>query len=166
MPSSILATIDLAVSSDQVLAAAREYAEAFSARVYLVHVAELGPTSAAAVMFPSSEDEVDIEPEVKFPLDRKFEADRLRAERQTLQDLRRELSEAGVDATALYIEGPTVDKLLLEIDRLDIDLVIIGSHAPGFLRDLFLGSTTKDVVREALCPVLVLPPTWDMRDPT
>ena len=54
MPSSILAAIDLAVSSDQVLAAAREYAEAFSAKVYLVHVAELGPTSEAAVMFPSS----------------------------------------------------------------------------------------------------------------
>jgi len=81
MPSSILAAIDLAVSSDQVLAAAREYAEAFSAKVYLVHVAELGPTSEAAVMFPSSEDEVDIEPEVKFALDRKAEADRLRAER-------------------------------------------------------------------------------------
>ncbi len=103
MPSSILAAIDLAVSSDQVLAAAREYSEAFSAKVYLVHVAELGPTSEAAVMFPSSEDEVDIEPEVKFALDRKAEADRLRAERQTLQDLRRELSETGVDATALYI---------------------------------------------------------------
>jgi nucleotide-binding universal stress UspA family protein len=163
MPSSILAALDLAVSSDQVLAAAREYAEAFSAKVYLVHVAEPGPISEAA---DRSEDEIDIEPEVKFALDRKAEADRLRAERQTLQDLRRELFEAGVDATALYIEGPTVDKLLLEIDRLDIDLVIIGSHAPGFLRDLFLGNTTKDVVREALCTVLVLPPTWDKRDPT
>ena len=41
MPRSILAAIDLAVSSDQVFVAAREYAEAFSAKVYLVHVAEL-----------------------------------------------------------------------------------------------------------------------------
>jgi nucleotide-binding universal stress UspA family protein len=159
MPSSILAAIDLAVSSDQVVAAAREYAKAFSAKVYLVHIAEPGPTSEAAAMTPPSEDEADLVPEELFALDRKAEADRLQAERQTLQGLRRELSEAGIDATALSIEGRVVDKLLLEIDRLDIDLVIIGSHAPSFLRDLFTGSTTEDVVREALCPVLVLPPT-------
>jgi nucleotide-binding universal stress UspA family protein len=165
MPRSILAAIDLAVSSDQVLAAAKEYSEAFSAKVYLVHVAEPGPISEAALMILSSEEEVDLEPEVKFALDRKAEADRLRAERHAFQDLRRKLSEAGVDATAIYIEGPTVDKLLLEIDRLDIDLVIIGSHAPSFLRDLFLGSTTKEVVRDALCPVLVLPPAGDEHGP-
>ena len=165
MPRSILAAIDLAVSSDQVFAAAREYAEAFSAKVYLVHVAEPGPE--AAVMIPSSQEDLEFEPpEVNFALDRKAEADRLRAERQALQDLRKKLSEAGIDATALNIEGPIIDKLLLEIDRLGIDLVIIGSHAPSFLRDLFFGSTTKAVVREALCPVLVLPPTWDKRDPT
>ncbi len=88
-----------------------------------------------------------------------------RAERQALQDLRKKLSEAGIDATALNIEGPIIDKLLLEIDRLDIDLVIIGSHAPSFLRDLFFGSTTKEVMRKAPCPVLVLPSTWDERGP-
>ena len=164
MPRSILAAIDLAVSSDQVFAAAREYAEAFSAKVYLVHVAE--PAPEAAVMIPSSQEDLEFEPpEVNFALDRKAEADRLRAERQALQDLRKKLSEAGIDATALNIEGPIIDKLLLEIDRLDIDLVIIGSHAPSFLRDLFFGSTTKEVMREAPCPVLVLPPTWDERGP-
>lgn len=165
MPRHILAAIDLAASSDQVLAAAREYAEAFSAKVYLVHVAEPGATPEGAVMPPSWEEEAVVEPEDKFALDRKAEADRLRAERQTLQGLSRELSEAGIDATAISIEGPTVDKLLLEIDRLEIDLVIVGSHAPSFLRDLVYGSTTKEVVRAALCPVLVLPPAWDSRGP-
>ncbi len=43
MPKSILAAIDLAASSEQMLAAAQEYAEAFSAKVYLVHVTELSP---------------------------------------------------------------------------------------------------------------------------
>ena len=44
MPKSILAAIDLAASSDQIIAAAQEHAEAFSAKVYLVHVAEVGAT--------------------------------------------------------------------------------------------------------------------------
>ena len=49
MPRSILAAIDLAASSDQVLAAAQEYAEAFSAKVYLVHVAHLAPAAEPAL---------------------------------------------------------------------------------------------------------------------
>ena len=165
MPRTILAAIDLAVSSDQALTAAREYAEAFSAKVYLVHVAEPGPASEAALVIPASEEEVDLYPEEIRARHRKSEADRLRAERKTLHEFGDKLSRFGIDVEALYIEGPTVEKLLLEIERLDIDLVIIGSHATSYLRDLFLDSKTKDIVREALCPVLVLPPTWDKRGP-
>jgi nucleotide-binding universal stress UspA family protein len=165
MPKSILAAIDLAISSEQVLAAAREYAQAFSARVYLVHVADPEPISDAVAMIPTSEEEVELEPKERLAIHRKAEADRLRAERQTLHELGKQLTDIGIDAEALYIEGPTVDKLLLEIDRLNVDLVIIGSHATSFLRDLFLGSKTEDVVQKALCPALVLPPTWDKRGP-
>ena len=158
MPKSILAAIDLAASSDQIIAAAQEYAEAFSANVYLVHVTELVPTPQLSIYEPSDPEFAPVEP-VSF--DRKDEADRLRAEHRALQGLKTKLSDAGIDATALLIEGATVEKLLLEIDRLDIDLVIIGSHSRSFLRDFFSGNTMKQVVREARCPVLVLPPPSD-----
>ncbi len=158
MPKSILAAIDLAASSDQIVSAAQEYAEAFSAKVYLVHVTKLGPEPQHSIIDPSDPEFAPVGP-VSF--DRKDEADRLRAEHRALQGLKTKLSDAGIDATALFIEGATVEKLLLEIDRLDIDLVIIGSHSPSFLRDFFSGSTMKEVVREARCPVLVLPPPSD-----
>lgn len=159
MPRSILAAIDLAVSSDQVLAAAKEYSEAFSAKVYLVHVAEVGTTLGEhGVIDLSLASDTISGPDLPIAVERKDEALRLRTEHRALQDLKTKLSEAGIDATALLIEGATVDKLLLEIDRLNIDLVIIGSHAPSFLQDLLFGSTTKEVLREAGCPVLVLPP--------
>ena len=158
MPKSILAAIDLAASSEQIIAAAQEYAKAFSAKVYLVHVTEQGPVPQHAFVDPSDPDFVPVGP-VSF--DRKDEADRLRAEHRALQNLRTKLSDTGIDATALFIEGATVEKLLLEIDRFDIDLVIIGSHSPSFLREFFFGSTMKEVVREARCPVLVLPPPSD-----
>ncbi len=53
MPKSILAAIDLAASSDQIIAAAQEYAEAFSANVYLVHVTKLGPEPQHSIIDPS-----------------------------------------------------------------------------------------------------------------
>ena len=158
MPRSILAAVDLAASTDQVIAATQEYADAFSAKVYLVHVTELGPAPQHAFVDPSDPDFAPVGP---ISFDRKDEADRLRAEHRASQNLKTKLSDAGIDATALFIEGATVEKLLLEIDRLDIDLVIMGSHEPGFLRDLFFGSTTKEVIHEAPCPVLVLPPPSD-----
>jgi nucleotide-binding universal stress UspA family protein len=158
MPRSILAALDLVASSDQIIAAAQEYAEAFSAKVYLVYVTELGPEPQHSIIDPSDPEFAPVGP-VSF--ERKDEADRLRAEHRALQGLKTKLSDAGIDATALFIEGATVEKLLLEIDRLDIDLVIIGSHSPSFLRDFFSGSTMKEVVREAHCPVMVLPPPSD-----
>jgi len=161
MPKSILAAIDLAASSDQIIAAAQEYAEAFSAKVYLVHVAEVGPTPEHGAIDLSLLSDTISGPDLPINVDREDEAVRLRAEHRALQDLRTKLSDAGIDATALLIEGPTIDKILLEIDRLDIDLVIIGSHSPRVLRDFLFGSTMKEVVREAHCPVLVLPAPSD-----
>jgi len=154
MPQTIMAAIDLAASTDQVVAAAKEYSKAFSAKLYLVHVT-VPPEMMAAV--PPVEDDLGY---VAAPiLDRQAEADRLRGERKALQDMGRKLSDAGIDATALSVEGWTVEKLLEEMERLNVDLVIIGSHPPSLLRGLFFGSTTEDVMRRAHCPVLVLPPT-------
>ena len=167
MPKSIMAAIDLAVSSDQIIAAAQEYAEAFSAKVYLVHVTEVGSTilrENPAIDLSFEADTIS-GPGLPVAVDREDEALRLRSKHRDLQDLKTRLSEAGIDATALLIEGATVEKLLLEIDRLSIDLVIIGSHAPSFLQDLLFGSTTKEVLREAGCPVLVIPPQSDEQGP-
>ena len=163
MPKSILAAIDLAASTDQVVAAAKEYSKAFSAKLYLIHVT---PEPEAMVSLPLSTAGGDYdEAPVIIPLDRQAEADRLREEHRALQDLKTKLSDAGIEATALLIEGATVEKLLLEIDKLGIDLVIIGSHAPSFLRDLVFGGTTKEILRGAGCPVLVLPPQWNEQGP-
>jgi nucleotide-binding universal stress UspA family protein len=155
MPKTIMAAKDLAASTEEVLSAAKEYSKAFSAKLYLVHVS-LQPEMRVAVP------PLEVSPEywaVPIPLDRKAEADRLRGEHKALQDLGRELSDSGIDVTALALEGWTVEKLLEEMERLSIDLVIIGSHPPSLLRGLFVGSTTEDVMRRAHCPVLVLPPT-------
>jgi nucleotide-binding universal stress UspA family protein len=39
----------------------------------------------------------------------------------------------------------------------DLDLLAVGSRAHGPVRRLLLGSTSTRLVREALCPVLVVP---------
>ena len=153
MPKTIMAAIDLASSTDQVLAAAKEYSKAFSAKLYLVHVA----IPPEMMLISPLEEDVGLEG-VPIPIDREVEADRLRRDHKAMQDLGRELSDAGVDVTSIAIEGSAVEGLLEEIERLGIDLVIMGSHAPSLL-EFLVGSTTKGVMHGAHCPVLVLPPT-------
>ena len=40
-----------------------------------------------------------------------------------------------------------------------IDFIVIGTHARGLVRRIFLGSVSKAVVEHAPCPVLMVPLT-------
>ena len=53
------------------------------------------------------------------------------------------------------VYGPPKDQILKLAEAVDAELVIIGSHRPGFSTYL-LGSTASAVVRYAKCPVLVV----------
>ncbi|MHA3978703.1 universal stress protein [Halovulum sp. GXIMD14794] len=65
------------------------------------------------------------------------------------------ISGAGLENTQPLLErGGAYVRILEVIDRAAPDLVIIGSHQPGF-SDIFLGSTAAKVVRHAPCSVLV-----------
>ena len=58
--------------------------------------------------------------------------------------------------------GCGVAKLILEeAERLEAEVIIMGSHGHGALYDLIVGSVTEGVLRKAKCPVLVLPSKRD-----
>ena len=66
-----------------------------------------------------------------------------------------------IDATALLIRGPTVDTTLKEAERLDANLVIVGSHGRGAVFDLLVGSYSSGILRKSTVPVLVVPTRGD-----
>lgn len=75
---------------------------------------------------------------------------------RNLKNARTELEAFGKDAGAetevRYGHAPTA--ILEYSDEIKADLIIVGSHRPGF-QDYFLGSTAARVVRHAQCAVLV-----------
>lgn len=78
-----------------------------------------------------------------------------RAEGEARENLAAIAEENGLDASIeLRVGQPANDILQLQKDK-NVDLVIIGSHRPGF-QDYLLGSTASRVVRHAQCPVLVM----------
>ncbi|MGA8489352.1 MAG: universal stress protein [Terriglobales bacterium] len=65
----------------------------------------------------------------------------------------------GIKHRELIKEG-VVSKVLSDlIDRLEIDLVVLGTHGRHGIKKLVLGSVAEEIVDSALCPVLALGPS-------
>ena len=68
-----------------------------------------------------------------------------------------DLQSRGISAHGLLVQGPTVETILTERERLQADTIVLGSHGRGALFRALLGSVSEGVVRATPCPVLVVP---------
>jgi nucleotide-binding universal stress UspA family protein len=59
-------------------------------------------------------------------------------------------------ATAHVLDGPVAPALLALARRLRARAIVVGSRGHGPVRRMLLGSTSRSLVREARCPVLVV----------
>lgn len=140
----ILVPVDFSAVTDNVLETAATIAAACGARIYLVHVAPVYVADLKKVRVPQHE--------------RDFIAHKMREEHRELQALAERLAARGCDAEALMVEGHgIVEKILDEAGRLQVDLIVAGSHGHGKLYDMLLGSTCEGVLRKAGIPVLIVP---------
>ena len=139
----ILVAVDFSDFTPALTRVAAGLAKAFGATLYLVHVAEPDPEFVGFDAGPQSRrDDV---------------AHRMRREHRDLQALADDVAAGGVQATALLIQGPTVEKILSEAERLDAGLIVMGTHGHGALRRLLVGSTGEGVLRRSRRPVLFVP---------
>ncbi|MCB1277483.1 universal stress protein [Prosthecobacter sp.] len=141
---TILALIDFSDVSSKILEHALAFAEAFGSDIVLIHVVPPEPLV------------VDFAPPAVPP--------ELFEERQKdLSAMRDSLAARGVNATAQVFGGPLLETILTQIDGIDPDAVIMGSHGHGALYHLIVGSITEGVIKRATHPVLVVPsvPTLD-----
>jgi nucleotide-binding universal stress UspA family protein len=64
---------------------------------------------------------------------------------------------SGPRIQASVVTGVPHEAILALTQQNDIDLVVVGSHGGGVVERQFLGSTTLHLLRQADCPVLVVP---------
>jgi nucleotide-binding universal stress UspA family protein len=80
---------------------------------------------------------------------------------EVLEALGQALEGAGVgsDEAAVVAEaGPTAETIVDQVVTRDADLLVIGTHGRGGLERFLLGSVADEVLRNAPCPVLTVPP--------
>ena len=140
---NILVAVDLSNASQKILSYVKPLALGLSAKVWLLHAAEPEPAFVGYKPGPQSvRDQV---------------AHEFHEEREKLQKEVNDFKNYGIETTALFIQGPTVEVIFHELNKLEIDMVVVGSHGHGFVYHLILGSVSNGVLHRSPCPVLVVP---------
>ena len=140
---NILVAVDLSAAATPVLQAAHAYAIAAKANLWLIHVAEPDPDFVGYQAGP--------------PTVRQDVATQFRHAHKELQTRAEALRQVGLTVTPLLVQGPTAATLLKEAERIKADMIIVGSHGHGAVRHLLVGSVTEDILKQARCPVVVVP---------
>ncbi len=55
------------------------------------------------------------------------------------------------------MHGPTVETILKEASKLEVDMIVVGSHGGNAMYQLLVGSVSEGIVHKSKCPVLVVP---------
>ena len=148
---NILVAIDLSKSSQIVVGQAKKLAKALPAKIWLLHVANLNPDLSFS---PVGSDEVTLQDAGGM---RDAVAKKFHNEHSQLQQFGQELRSAGLDCTALLVEGSITDTILNEAAKLSADMVILGSQGKGVVNRFLLGSTREGILHKSHVPVLVVP---------
>lgn len=64
----------------------------------------------------------------------------------------------GVPCRVAVLEGAVGPVIVAEALRVRARLIVMGTEGPGRLKAFLLGSRSRDVVSDAPCPVLLVPP--------
>ena len=140
---NILCAIDFSDNSDVVIQQAKQIAKAFSAKLWILHVAAPEPDFVGFAVGPQNE--------------RDWRAMVLKKEHRIIQKYALQVEEEGIVVSPLLVEGQTVETILRKIDKFEIDLLVIGTHGHGALYSMVIGSTSKALANKSPIPTLLVP---------
>ncbi len=151
----ILFATDLSKNSMYVLRFAVSMAKIHGAKLHVLNVFEYTPAvDTTILMFMGQGAQSKMMEERKGDL---AELIGKRLEAFIKQGLQDEPAAAGnIDSTKVEIGDP-VTKILLEAERLNSDIIIMGTHSKGPVGHAFLGSTAEKVLRRSQRPVIIIP---------
>lgn len=70
----------------------------------------------------------------------------------------------GFNVDTSQLCGPPATRIQEEAERIGADCIVIGSHGHGALYDVIVGSTASQVLKNAPCPVVVVPVSGGKRE--
>jgi nucleotide-binding universal stress UspA family protein len=136
----VLVPIDGSEPSDRAVVFGARMAAALGARLDLVHVLDVSRLDVYDGFYLSDERVARIESEVE----------------ERMLAAARALVPEGVEATTRVLKGPLLDMLLLEADRPDVELVVVGRTGKNRLERVLDGSVSRRLSTHARSPVALV----------
>ena len=116
-------------------------AKKFMSRVWIIHIEDPDPDFAGYDIGPqSTRDQISVS---------------ISQHRSELQDITDEYREKYKNISCLTIQGIIADKLLEQIKKLDIELLVLGTHPNNFFDRIFNDGTLNSIKNNANCPILI-----------
>ncbi len=140
---NIMVAVDFNDSIGELMVYAESLAQKFQSKIWVLHVAEPEP------------DFVGYEPGPQYIRD--IKAEEYREEHRNLQEICKNFIGDEVESEALLIQGSTVETVLQEAQKLNIDLLIVGTHKHSFLHNLIDESVSMELLKKADIPMLTIP---------
>ena len=119
-----------------------ELADAFSSKVWMLHVAPKTGKSPYNVDINIFRSEV---------------AHELQDEHEYMQQFAHCLRERNIESASLLVEGATVKTILDEANRLNVDLIILGCHKHSELFGTLMNNTNEGLLSKCTFPVMFIP---------
>lgn len=143
---NILVAVDFSDVSERVLAKAGELAKATGAKLWVLHAVTDTSFISGAGEVPIPWTVSDEELPKHFP-----------SEDGRLKEMVASAQDRGIEAQALLVSGPAVDRVIALAEEIHADMIVLGSHGHTALYKLIVGTISEGVLRRAHCPVLVVP---------
>jgi nucleotide-binding universal stress UspA family protein len=140
---NIVVAVDLETGDQKILDYTANLALKCGSKVWIVHVAAPDPDFVGFDTGP-----VYI---------RKTLADDLRKEHKTLQQYAAGLTDRNIQAESLMVQGATVETIFEEANKLEADLLILGSHKHNFLKRVFGQDIIRQISDKSQIPMLIIP---------
>lgn len=129
---SLLLPADFSASSMRALMMALEFPASAVGTVYLMHILD---RSLGGLALKKAEDGAEFQ----------------------LGNMRKMLEEHKVTARCVIKQGESKRAVLQEADQRRVTGIIVGTRGQNALQEAMLGSTSMTLVRQASCPVLIVP---------
>jgi nucleotide-binding universal stress UspA family protein len=144
---TILVPTDFSEAAKNATEYAVKLAKELNASLFLLHVYHHFP-------FPETEGQIMI----PTP-----EAIQLEKETDLKNEALRLSKKAGLEVDFEVVLGFAVDEILLKEEK--VDIIVMGIHDGTLLEEIFLDSTTTEIMRKTKKPVLVIPPNLKFKKP-
>jgi nucleotide-binding universal stress UspA family protein len=140
---NIIVAVDIEKKEELLVNKAIEMAKVYQAKLWIIHASAPDPDFVGFEAGPQSV--------------RDERAGTLLKENKILNNYSDLAKRNGVEATGLLIQGPTIELILEECDKLEADLLILGHKKHGFIQRLIRGSIAGGIMENTKIPLMIIP---------